>query len=124
MIRAVASKLEYDDNQFSFVQRESRNQEDNNRKQNSKTENIPKRETSKQLRERLKFSETYKIIKENRDINLQEVNLQEMMNNQYAIVLRSTSNQSLASGLDKPINLFGGVEDPLDKQLVGSAYVS
>ena len=45
------------------------------------------------------------------------------MNNQYAIVLRQSSNQT-GSGAATPINLFGGVEDPLNKELVDTAYVS
>ena len=72
MIRAVASKLDYDANQFSFAQKEaeSRNQEKRAVTKTEPVSNPVVRQNTKELKSRLKFSETYKLIKENRDINL------------------------------------------------------
>lgn len=72
VIRAVASKLDYDANQFSFAQKEaeSRNQEKRAVTKTEPVSNPVVRQNTKELKSRLKFSETYKLIKENRDINL------------------------------------------------------
>jgi hypothetical protein len=125
VIRAVASKLEYDDKQYSFVQEVRNNKDPAGKVGTTGDGKAPiQRQTTKQLKDKIRFSDTYKKIKENRDINVQDLNLQEMMNNQYAIVIRQSSNQTGGSGGANPINLFGGYEDPMNKELVDTAYVS